>query len=455
MSEKNIVDQIKHYQRDIDRCPHKSDRMIRCIQRLCVIPVTVQHLQETGIGRSVNSLRKYGGETADAAKALVTKWKAMVAAEESSEDDAEKDELPLEKSEDSVISLNPCQTLVSNNEKSPKTGQENSCNNNLCDSQLTDKNSNKMMKKSRSFSQSTLEFKSSSKNVPNTKLHSKMDSSSKICNSFDNKKERSKGLEIQNHKSNLNIKSNSKCDDHKIHSVKKPLSSDTKSSHKINYDKHNSKSDHKINLKENNKLKEKNHKLKKKHDDKLKTEHSKKHEGKSKQFNLSEEKKRHHQDSSDDESSSIKKKRENPASGKTYIHSLKKKIKVEEESCNENEAESLSEIDEDVQSESSASSDSKRKKSSDSENESMENSTEGSNDESNGSNSSRSSCCSSGSSDNNDSDNVENDQSNQTSDSEKSSDSYSSHDSEHQNKPKKSLKKSEHHSKKIISVFLF
>ena len=52
--------------------------MLRCIQRLFVLPVTVQHLQETGIGRSVNSLRKYGGEVADASKALIAKWKAMV-----------------------------------------------------------------------------------------------------------------------------------------------------------------------------------------------------------------------------------------------------------------------------------------------------------------------------------------------------------------------------------------
>ena len=46
--------------------------------------MTVQHLQETGIGKTVNTLRKYEGEVGVAAKALVAKWKAMVAAEESS-----------------------------------------------------------------------------------------------------------------------------------------------------------------------------------------------------------------------------------------------------------------------------------------------------------------------------------------------------------------------------------
>lgn len=45
--------------------------------------MTVQHLQETGIGRTVNALRKEPGDVGPAARALVYKWKAMVAAESS------------------------------------------------------------------------------------------------------------------------------------------------------------------------------------------------------------------------------------------------------------------------------------------------------------------------------------------------------------------------------------
>jgi elongin-A len=51
------------------------------------LPISVQHLQETGIGRTVNALRKFDGECGVAAKALVTKWKCMVAAEESEDGD--------------------------------------------------------------------------------------------------------------------------------------------------------------------------------------------------------------------------------------------------------------------------------------------------------------------------------------------------------------------------------
>lgn len=48
--------------------------------------VTVQHLQETGVGRTVNALRKEPGDVGPAAKALVYKWKLMVAAEESDQE---------------------------------------------------------------------------------------------------------------------------------------------------------------------------------------------------------------------------------------------------------------------------------------------------------------------------------------------------------------------------------
>lgn len=59
--------------------------MLHCINKLYKLPITVHHLQETGIGRTVNTLRKDDGEVGVAAKALVAKWKAMVAADESDE----------------------------------------------------------------------------------------------------------------------------------------------------------------------------------------------------------------------------------------------------------------------------------------------------------------------------------------------------------------------------------
>ncbi|XP_067618237.1 transcription elongation factor B polypeptide 3 [Eurosta solidaginis] len=81
MSTTTILSVIQHYQRSIE---HSQDegRLLHCINKLYRLPVKVEHLQETGVGKTVNSLRKYNGEIGVAAKALVTKWKAMVAAEE-------------------------------------------------------------------------------------------------------------------------------------------------------------------------------------------------------------------------------------------------------------------------------------------------------------------------------------------------------------------------------------
>uniref|UniRef100_A0A336KP71 CSON013174 protein n=1 Tax=Culicoides sonorensis TaxID=179676 RepID=A0A336KP71_CULSO len=87
----SIVEMVRHYQRSIEKSQDNSTRLMHCIQKLNKLPITVEHLQETGVGRTVNNLRKYEGEVAYAAKALVTKWKAMVATEESQNDSHEEE----------------------------------------------------------------------------------------------------------------------------------------------------------------------------------------------------------------------------------------------------------------------------------------------------------------------------------------------------------------------------
>ncbi|XP_037948311.1 transcription elongation factor B polypeptide 3 [Teleopsis dalmanni] len=82
MSNSTILDVIEHYQKSIDRSADDEQRLLHCINKLYKLPVKVEHLQQTGIGKTINSLRKYNGEIGVAAKALVAKWKAMVAAEE-------------------------------------------------------------------------------------------------------------------------------------------------------------------------------------------------------------------------------------------------------------------------------------------------------------------------------------------------------------------------------------
>lgn len=69
------------------QCPRRFIfQVLKSIDKLFGLGVTVQHLQDTGVGRTVNALRKEPGEVGTAARALVNKWKAMVAAEESDQD---------------------------------------------------------------------------------------------------------------------------------------------------------------------------------------------------------------------------------------------------------------------------------------------------------------------------------------------------------------------------------
>lgn len=53
--------------------------------RLAKLKVNVQHLQLTGIGKTVACVRKLEGEVGDLAKKLVIKWKDMVADAEKAE----------------------------------------------------------------------------------------------------------------------------------------------------------------------------------------------------------------------------------------------------------------------------------------------------------------------------------------------------------------------------------
>lgn len=54
-------------------------QLLHCIGKLDRLDIKVQHLQSTGIGKTVNNLRKYNGVVGEEAKMLVNKWKNMVA----------------------------------------------------------------------------------------------------------------------------------------------------------------------------------------------------------------------------------------------------------------------------------------------------------------------------------------------------------------------------------------
>ncbi|XP_063977701.1 transcription elongation factor B polypeptide 3 isoform X2 [Diachasmimorpha longicaudata] len=100
--------------------------LLHCIEKLYKLPVTVQHLQDTGVGRTVNALRKYEGTVGDASKALVAKWKTMVADEESTDpeddDDQTHPDVPEPNSDNSDLGTDK----ASNPDKPDKTSERHS-----------------------------------------------------------------------------------------------------------------------------------------------------------------------------------------------------------------------------------------------------------------------------------------------------------------------------------------
>lgn len=52
------------------------------LSKLKKLPIKVKHLEHTGIGRTVNALRKEKHEVGEAARALVAKWKNVVVEED-------------------------------------------------------------------------------------------------------------------------------------------------------------------------------------------------------------------------------------------------------------------------------------------------------------------------------------------------------------------------------------
>ncbi|XP_047521335.1 transcription elongation factor B polypeptide 3-like isoform X2 [Pieris napi] len=78
---------IKHYQQAMEIYCDNVHKTLKYISKLDLINITVQHLRETGVGRFVNHLRTVKSLRVNrAARALVRKWKLMVASEKSDQE---------------------------------------------------------------------------------------------------------------------------------------------------------------------------------------------------------------------------------------------------------------------------------------------------------------------------------------------------------------------------------
>lgn len=86
--------------------------------------VTVHHLQSTGIGRTVNILRKDYGDVGTIAKSLITKWKQMVASESSdhSEENHSENDQSSQEQEETVDSSQKSQRHQEHSSSKHKSG---------------------------------------------------------------------------------------------------------------------------------------------------------------------------------------------------------------------------------------------------------------------------------------------------------------------------------------------
>ncbi|XP_050497932.1 transcription elongation factor B polypeptide 3 isoform X2 [Diabrotica virgifera virgifera] len=83
-SNDDVIKAILQYQERLERykTSKSEDKIQYVLGKLGKLPIRTSHLETTGVGRTVNALKKFGGEVGEIAKDLVISWKEMVLEEE-------------------------------------------------------------------------------------------------------------------------------------------------------------------------------------------------------------------------------------------------------------------------------------------------------------------------------------------------------------------------------------
>ncbi|XP_072398011.1 uncharacterized protein EloA [Diabrotica undecimpunctata] len=83
-SNDDVIKAILQYQERLERykTSKSEDKIQYVLGKLSKLPIRTSHLETTGVGRTVNALKKFGGEVGEIAKDLVISWKEMVLEEE-------------------------------------------------------------------------------------------------------------------------------------------------------------------------------------------------------------------------------------------------------------------------------------------------------------------------------------------------------------------------------------
>ncbi|KAL7290180.1 hypothetical protein TKK_0015890 [Trichogramma kaykai] len=208
----SVEERILHYQKSIGESLNNSRRLLHCLRALDRLSITVTHLRETGIGRTVCSLRKLDDGVGDAVKDLVGKWKSMVANTQSSSSESDEtspaspDTNPSLK-EDSMTDHKELKRKYSETHDSHKKSEPSNSN------KVDELNSNKSKdepdkKKIKIITNKYEESSESINNVPSKKSHKS--SKSEHSSSSSSKHKKSKDHDKKSSKSSHSSSSKSK-----------------------------------------------------------------------------------------------------------------------------------------------------------------------------------------------------------------------------------------------------
>ncbi|XP_066246204.1 transcription elongation factor B polypeptide 3 [Euwallacea similis] len=124
-SKDKLIKAIKHYQESLEKHSKsgRGEKLLHAIERLATLPIRVWHLEETGVGRTVNGLKRYEGEVGENARNLVDKWKCMVKEEEDEEQARleEPDVTSVEGRRDKVVEESGSPQLIHHKEEENQT----------------------------------------------------------------------------------------------------------------------------------------------------------------------------------------------------------------------------------------------------------------------------------------------------------------------------------------------
>lgn len=96
------MDKIQRYREFLDSATRSNNdqQVLSVLEKLDKLPVSLDHLQETGIGKTVNGYRKYDDPVGKKAKSIVNKWKGLVQAAIAEEESSQRNcNSPIKESE--------------------------------------------------------------------------------------------------------------------------------------------------------------------------------------------------------------------------------------------------------------------------------------------------------------------------------------------------------------------